>query len=115
MTRKHTRIHAYTHTRTHALGNFAYTYCVYARCTDIFVIRCIPLNVLLDYIYLQIVRARFGSSPTLVFYRNWRLPFDRMYLVTEDGQEHPTPQALKELGSIVMFQSSSWYMAIVDM
>lgn len=67
------------------------------------------------HIYLQIVRARFGSSPTLVFYRNWRLPFDRMYLVTEDGQEHPTPQALKELGSIVMFQSSSWYMAIVDM
>ena len=39
----------------------------------------------------------------------------RMYFIDEDGSEKPTPAALDDLDSIVMFRSGVWAMSIVDM
>ena len=38
-----------------------------------------------------------------------------MYFVDEDGHQKPAPEALLALDTIVMFHSSSWFMAVVDM
>jgi hypothetical protein len=38
-----------------------------------------------------------------------------MYFIDEDGSEKPTPAALDDLDTIVMFRSGVWAMSIVDM
>ena len=38
-----------------------------------------------------------------------------MYFIDEDGAEKPTAEALRALGTIVMFRSDAWAMAILDM
>ena len=38
-----------------------------------------------------------------------------MYFIDEDGSEKPTPAALEDLDTIVMFRSGVWAMSIVDM
>jgi hypothetical protein len=38
-----------------------------------------------------------------------------MYFVDENGHEKPTPEALEDLATIVMFRSGVWFMAIIDM
>jgi len=71
---------------------------------------------LFAYSWFMVVVIVIGF-PLYLYYRlwTWRHPFDRMYFIDEDGHEKPTPEALENLDTIVMFRSGAWAMAIFDM
>ena len=75
-----------------------------------------PYAFLFAYSWLMVIVVVIGF-PALLLYKlwAWRYPFDRMYIIDEDGRENPTPEALKELSSIMIFRAKFWFMVILDM
>ena len=45
----------------------------------------------------------------------WRFPFNRLYVVREDGQEGPAKKAKFVLGKLVVFNTANWFMPCLDM
>ena len=45
----------------------------------------------------------------------WRFPFNRLYVVSEDGQEGPAKKAKFVLGKLVVFNTANWFFPCLDM
>ena len=46
---------------------------------------------------------------------DWRYPFNRLYVVQEDGTEAPTRTAKWSLGKMVVYDTANWFWPCVDM
>ena len=68
------------------------------------------------YSWVMVIVVVLGF-PAFLYLRlwSWRYPFNRMYFIDEDGHERPTPAALEDLDTIVMFRSGVWATSIADM
>ena len=73
------------------------------------------LSMTIYSVFVVIVVALGFPAILLYFLWSWRRPFDRLYVVDDEGQEMPTQEALDNLQTLVLFRQSSWYFASVDL
>ena len=83
---------------------------------DAFEFRSAEYTFMFWYSCVMVVVIVIGM-PVLFWRRlsEWRFPFNRLYVVREDGQEGPTKAAKFVLGKLVVFNTANWFMPCLDM
>ena len=68
------------------------------------------------YAFAMVVVIAIGM-PFLFWWRlrKWRYPFNRLYVMMEDGTEGPAKKAKYVLGKLVVYNTDNWYMPCLDM